>query len=109
MNLFAIIVLLFIAAVAGYIFYKIWYTKRNGIEADAVVTRIEEESGFDPDVTYNYYVRFTRSDGEMNGQEAEARLSNPGFGKGLEVGARIRIKYLPENPKAAVRVEQGKS
>ena len=41
----------------------------------------------------------------MYGQEAEATLSNPGFGKGLAVGAKIRIKYLPERPDVAVWVK----
>ena len=73
---------------------------KNGIEADAVITRIEDE-GIGTDTSFNYYVRYT-----MNGQAVEAKLSNPGFGKGLEVGAQIRIKYLPEKPNIVVRVKE---
>ena len=101
MGPFAIAVLVVVAAAAIYIFYKIWYTKRNGIETEAIITRIEEESGVDASVTYHYFVQYT-----MNGQKVEARLSNPGFGKGLEVGARITIKYLEEKPNAAVWVKE---
>ena len=86
MNPFAIAAILFAIAAAAYVFYKIQYTKKNGIEAEAVITRIEEE-GIGSDTSYNYFVRYT-----MNGQSVEAKLSNPGFGKGLEVGAQIRIK-----------------
>jgi hypothetical protein len=106
MSPFAIIVLVFIAAAAIWIFGTILYTKKNGIEADAVITRIRESVDSDMDVTYEYDVRYIRSDGEMNGQEEEGVLSNPGFGKGLEVGAKIRIKYLPGNPRAVVWVKQ---
>ena len=40
MGPFAIAVLVVVAAAAIYIFYKIWYTKRNGIETEAIITRI---------------------------------------------------------------------
>ena len=101
MGPFAIAVLVVVAAAAIYIFYKIWYTKRNGIETEAIITRIEEESDIDANVTYHYFVQYA-----MNGQKVEARLTNPGFGKGLEVGARITIRYLEEKPNAAVWVKE---
>lgn len=101
MSPFAVAVLVVIAAVAICIFYKIWYTKRNGIEAEALITRIEEETDSDASITYHYFVQYT-----MNGQKVEARLTNPGFGKGLEVGARIKIRYLEEKPNAAVWVKE---
>ena len=96
LNLSAILIILFIIAVSAYIFYKIHYTKKNGIETDATVTAIEDE-GPGTDASYNYYVRYI-----MDGQAVEAKLSNPGFGKGLEVGTQIRIRYLPDKPKTVV-------
>ena len=75
--------------------------QKNGVEADAVVSRIEEdESAPDEDghtdTTYIYYVRYQAQDG----QTVEAKLSSaPG---NLFVGSRLRIKYLPENPKYVV-------
>lgn len=99
LNLPAILILLVILAGAAYIFYRIHYTKKNGIETDAVITAIEDE-GLGPDASYTYYVRYY-----SNGQAVEARLSNPGFGKGLEAGAQIRIRYLPEKPETAVWVK----
>ena len=99
LNLPAILIILAIIAGAAYIFYKIHYTKENGIETDAVITAVEDE-GLGADASYTYYVRYY-----MNGQTVEARLSNPGFGKGLEPGAQIRIRYLPEKPETAVWVK----
>ena len=98
MNPFAIIAILFIITGAGFVFYNIHHIKKNGIETDAVITRIEDE-GIGTDTSYNYYVCYTE-----RGQKIEAKLSNPGFGKGLEVGAQIRIKYLPEKPNIVVKV-----
>ena len=99
LNPSAILVILFIIAAAAYVFCKIHYTKKNGIETDATITAIEDE-GLSTDASYNYYVRYY-----MDGQAVEARLSNPGFGKGLEVGKQIRIKYLPEKPNTVVWVK----
>ena len=99
LNSSVILIILFIIAVAAYVFYKIHYTKRNGIETDATVTAIEDEA-LSSDASYTYYVRYI-----MNGQVVEAKLSNPGFGKGLEVGTQIRIRYLPEKPGIVVWVK----
>ena len=97
-DLTAILILLVIIAGAAYILYKIHYTKKNGIETDAIITAIEDE-GLSTEASYTYYVRYY-----MSGQTVEAKVSNPGFGKGLEVGAQIRIRYLPEKPKTVVWV-----
>ena len=100
MNAFAIVVIVFVAAVALVVGYRILYTKKNGIEAEATVTRIEEDCQADSDgisTTYNYYVRYTSAEGESH----EALITNPGFKK-LKVGECIRIKYLPQKPNAAV-------
>lgn len=96
------------AAAAIYIFCNIWYTKKNGTEAEGVITRIEEETSYDSDgasTSYDYYVLYTRTDGEASRQEVEAKLTNPGFGRGLKVGKRIKVKYLPEKPTAVVWVK----
>ena len=42
MNPFAIIAVLLFIAGAGYVFYNIHHIKKNGIETDAVITRIED-------------------------------------------------------------------
>ncbi len=99
LNPSAILIILFVIAAAAYVFCKIHYTKKNGIETDSTVTAIEDE-GLSTDASCNYYVKYI-----VNGQAVEARLSNPGFGKGLEVGTQIRIKYLPEKPKTVVWVK----
>lgn len=99
------VIILIVIAVAAFVFYRIWYVKKHGIEVEGVISRIEEGMDSDSSVSYTYYVRYVRSDNEGNGQTTEALLSNPGFAKGLEVGARIKIKYLPEKPNMAVWVK----
>ena len=104
MNAFSIIVIAFIAAVGLYVGYKTWYTKKNGIETSAFVTRITEDTQADSDgvsTTYNYYVQYTTDEGRSQ----EALISNPGF-KGFKVGDQIKIKYLPEKPNAAVWIKK---
>lgn len=101
MDPFAIIVLGLVVAVAAFMAYKIWITKKNGIETEAVVSNITEETTMDSDgssTSYTYYVRYTASDGVQQ----EAKIANMGFKKGPEIGDRIKIKYLPEKPNAAV-------
>ncbi|MBQ8162504.1 MAG: DUF3592 domain-containing protein [Clostridia bacterium] len=78
--------------------------KENGVEADAVVSRIkeiekEDENGHH-DYDYEYYVRYTNQAGET----VEARLGNaPRF---LQEGTQVRIKYLPEKPKYALMLKK---
>lgn len=87
---------------------------QNGIETDAVVSRIRENVTTDEhgtSVTYTFYVTYRT----MNGQTVEARL---GSGKSvdfkigkkawdydLEEGTKVRIKYLPEKTNYAIRVD----
>ena len=63
--------------------------KDNGIETDAVVSRIVDD-GTPTDIDINVYVRYRTA----NGEEAEAILSNPR--SDLEEGQRVRIKYHPK-------------
>ena len=78
--------------------------KKEGIEADAFVSRIDVEESTDSDgmtsTTGKYFVRYTGQDGK----QIEARLANPR--KGLVMGDRIKVKYLPEKPKYAVMVDE---
>ena len=99
MNPFAIIVILFVIVAAGYVFYNIQRIKKNGIETDAVITRIEDV-GTGTDTSYDYYVCYME-----RGQKIEAKISNPGFGKGLDIGAEIRIRFLPEKPNIVVWIK----
>lgn len=63
--------------------------ENNGIETDAVVSRVVDE-GQPPDTDIYVYVRYRADDGE----EAEAILSNPA--SDLEPGQQVRIKYHPK-------------
>lgn len=74
--------------------------QKNGVEADAVVSRIEENENRDDDghrdVTYTYYVQYQTQDGKT----VEAKLGNePAH---LFVGSKLRIKYLPDKPKYVI-------
>ena len=77
--------------------------KKNGIETDAVVSRIKEnETGNDDgstDYSYTYYVKFTAQDGQV----VEAKLGNAP--RLTREGDRVRIKYLPEKPKYAIIIK----
>ena len=64
-------------------------TDKNGIEADAIISRIVDD-GTTTDIDINVYVRYRTA----NGEEAEAILSNPR--SDLEEGQRVRIKYHPK-------------
>jgi len=81
--------------------------KKNGLEADAVVSKIEkeirevihEDTGMvDTDTNETYYVKYRTE----NGEEVEAKLINPKMN--LKEGDTLRIKYLPEKPNRALRI-----
>lgn len=61
----------------------------NGIETDAIVSRITDD-GTPEDIDINVYVRYRTE----NGEEIEGILSNPRAG--LEEGQQVRIKYHPK-------------
>ena len=97
----------FVAVIIGGVVYSIIHmnkVKKEGIEADAFVSRIDVEESTDSDgmtsTTEKYYVRYTGQDGK----QIEARLANPR--KGLVMGDRIKVKYLPEKPKYTVMVDE---
>ena len=99
--LFAAVAALIVAA-AIYTFIRNRKIRKNGVETDAVVSRIDESVSASPDtvdVNYIYYVTYVSQDGKT----VEARLdSAPGY---TRVGEPVRIKYLPEKPNFAVIVK----
>lgn len=74
--------------------------QKDGIEADAVVSRIAENENRDDDghvdYTYTYYVKYQTQDG----QTVEAKLGNAPAR--IAEGSRLRIKYLPDKPKYVI-------
>ena len=95
-----------VVGIVGGIIFTIMRTnaiKKNGIEANAVVSRIKEQESTDSDgftdTTYIYFVKFTTQDG----QDIEARLSNPP--SKIKVGDSLTIKYLPNKPKLVIAVQ----
>lgn len=92
-----------IIGVAVYSFIRNNKIRKNGVEVDAVVSRIEEEtspsSAGGTDFHETYYVTYTSPDG----QTVEAKLDHaPGY---TRVGDPVRIKYLPEKPRFALLVK----
>lgn len=77
--------------------------KSQGVEADAVVSRIKEIESRDSDgaitTSYEYYVRYRNETGET----MEAKLGNPP--RRIREGDALRVKYLPEKPKFALAVK----
>ena len=95
-----------VVGIVGGIIFTIMRTnaiKKNGIEANAVVSRIKEQESTDSDgftdTTYIYFVKFRTQDG----QDIEARLSNPSGT--IKIGDELRIKYLPNKPKMVIAVK----
>lgn len=76
----------------------------NGIEVDAVVSRIKEIEGEDSDgqrtTSYEYFVRYENESGET----FEAKLGNPP--RFITEGTKLRVKYLPEKPKYVLMVKK---
>lgn len=97
---------------AVLIFGLIYSIRRNqkinsqGVETDAVVSRIKEIESRDSDGTintnYEYYVRYQTETGES----VEAKLGNAP--RRVREGDTLRVKYLPEKPKYALVVKEKK-
>ena len=79
--------------------------RRNGIKAEAVVSRIEEHDHADSDgsvtTTYSYYVTYLNEAGETR----EALLSKVMHSRYC-VGDELEIQYLPEKPQYAFPVKK---
>ena len=81
------------------IIYRIFYTRMKGIEAEAVVTDLDESYSTDADgdtfIHTHVYVRYRTQDG----RRVEGELANPR--NYMNIGDWVTIKYLPgreDNP-----------
>ena len=92
-----------VAIVAVYSILRNKKINENGIEVDAVISRIDTDTQTDSDgsVSTNetYYVDYQNAEGQI----VTAKLGNPPFG--AVVGTAMRVKYLPEKPKYVRRVK----
>ena len=79
------------------------HLKENGIETEGIV-KIETYDVITPDDFFDkntyYYVIYTN---ELD-KEIKATIANPK--KDLTTGDKIKIKYLPNNPKYAYFIEK---
>lgn len=95
-----------VALIIGYIVYTFIRNskiRRDGVEVEAVVSRIEEEQTISSEdgveYKHTHYVTYQNP----NGETVEARLDHaPGR---TRVGDTVRIRYLPEKPHFAVLVK----
>ena len=96
---FIAVVVIALAVAAVFTIKRNNAIQKNGIEADAVVSRIEDqetENDGHREVKYIYYVQYQTQDGKT----VEAKLGNePAH---LFVGSKLRIKYLPDKPKYVI-------
>ena len=95
-----------VAVVVGIIIFTVMRNNainKNGIETDAVVSRIDEDTSSDGDgsisTTYTYYVSYQTEDGTV----VEAKLGKAPHN--IRQGMQLRIKYLPEKPKYVIAVK----
>lgn len=106
MPTWVIIAVIVIIAAVGFAFnYKRSKAiNENGMEVDAVVSRIKEieseESDGSRSVNYEYFVKYQNEAGET----VEAKLGNPP--RFLMEGTQMRVKYLPEKPKYVLMVKK---
>lgn len=94
---YIIIILLVLFAIGGiWSFVVSKKVKEEGIETEAVISRVETVEWHNADwpennFTEEYYITYIN----QKGQTAEALLSNPGSHR-LKKGDKIIIKYLPD-------------
>ena len=95
-----------VAVVVGIIIFTVMSNNainKNGIETDAVVSRIDEDTSRDDNgdinTTYTYYVSYQTEDGTV----VEAKLGKAPHN--IRQGMQLRIKYLPEKPKYVIAVK----
>ena len=88
--------------------------KQNGIETDAIVSRVTESESVDEDgivtTSYTYYVTYRTMEGQTveaklgSGKSVDTNILGKSWDNDLSEGVSVRIKYLPENPKYVIRV-----
>lgn len=106
-----------IAIVVGVVFTakRNHAINQNGMEADAVVTRIKKSETTDTDtlnttIHYTYYVTYQTQGGQTveaklaSGKSFENRIGKS-WDSDLHEGSNVRIKYLPEKPKYVIRMQ----
>ena len=96
LDMFSIIIIAIVVLVGGYAAYVQIRTRRKGIETEAVVTNVKEswERIDDHDtLCFTYTVEYINFEGETV-TAALGGMSNAN--RHLNVGDRIKIKYLKE-------------
>ena len=90
--------------------------KRDGLETDAVVTRVRENPSTDEDghitsYTYTFYVTYRTQAGQTveaqlaSGKSFDVRIGKKVWDRDLHEGSHVRIKYLPDKPNYVIRTD----
>ena len=115
--LYAVIAVIVAVIAAGVI----WTAKRNseikqnGIETNAVVTRIKETASTDDEgyvsYSYTFYVTYRTQAGQTveaqlaSGKSFDVRIGKKVWDRDLHEGSNVRIKYLPDKPDYVIRMD----
>ena len=106
LNLFSIIVIAIVVLVGAYAIYIHIKTKKQGLEAEAVVTGVQESwerTGDADHLCYTYTVEYEN----FAGQKVTAALGGLSDGKkDLHQGDRILVKYLKEKQDYPIMVKK---
>ena len=101
------IAMMLVIGFLAYVFKHDWgligEIRMRGVEAEAVVSRIEETKRAADGADYYRRYFYAYFDGQ-DGRPIEARLLNPG--KSLLVGDRLVVKYLDDKNDCAVIVQR---
>ncbi len=106
LDLFSIIVIALVVLVGAYAIYIHIKTKKQGLEAEAVVTGIRESwdrTGDVDSLSYTYTVEYEN----FAGQTVTAALGGLSDGKkDLREGDRILVKYLKEKQDYPIMIKK---
>ena len=116
--MYAVIAVVVVLIVIGIVFtaQRNSAIKQEGVETDAVVTRVKENEstdnhGFTTTVSYTYFVTYLTLDGQTveaqlaSGKSFDMKVGKDVWDQDLFVGKNVRIKYLPDKPKYVIRID----
>ena len=106
---------LIVISLIAYTSIKLRKIRQNGVETDAVVSRIKEQETTDADtlrtsVSYFYYVTFRTQEGEekesclLSGKNFDFKAGKKAWDSDLELGKKVRILYDPADPEYVIRL-----
>ncbi len=106
LDIFSVVIAALVVLVGGYALFIQLKTKKKGIEAEAVITGVQESwerTGDADHLCYTYTVEYEN----FAGQTVTAALGGmSNTKKNLEAGDRILVKYLKEKQDYPIMVKK---